>query len=64
MIGLCSGTIAGLVAATPSSGYIPLWASVILGVVAGAVCNYGTKSEHLLSTSFELHAKLERTLLC
>lgn len=44
MVGLCSGTIAGLVAATPSSGYIPIWASVILGVVTGAVCNYSTKS--------------------
>ncbi|KAG8805403.1 low affinity high capacity ammonium permease, partial [Serendipita sp. 411] len=43
MIGLCSGTITGLVAATPSSGFIPLWASVILGIVASAICNYGTK---------------------
>ena len=45
-VGLCSGTIAGLVAATPSSGYIPLWASIILGVVSGAVCNYSTKIKH------------------
>lgn len=45
MVGFCSGTIAGLVAATPSSGYIPLWASVILGVVVGAVSNYATKRE-------------------
>lgn len=43
MVGFCSGTIAGLVAATPASGYIPLWASVILGSVVGAVCNYATK---------------------
>ena len=43
MVGFCSGTIAGLVAATPSSGYIPLWASVVLGVVVGAVSNYATK---------------------
>jgi Amt family ammonium transporter len=45
MVGFCSGTIAGLVAATPASGFIPPWASVVLGVVTGAVCNYSTKSE-------------------
>jgi Amt family ammonium transporter len=45
-VGLCSGTIAGLVAATPSSGYIPVWASVVLGIVSGAVCNYSTKIKH------------------
>ncbi len=41
-VGLCSGIICGLVAATPSSGCIPLWASVILGIVSGAVCNFST----------------------
>lgn len=45
MVGWCSGAISGLVAATPASGYIPPWASIILGVVTGAVCNYATKSE-------------------
>nr|KMM65525.1 ammonium transporter MeaA [Coccidioides posadasii RMSCC 3488] len=43
MVGWCSGTISGLVAATPASGFIPLWASVILGVVTGLVSNYCTK---------------------
>lgn len=43
MVGFCSGTIAGLVAATPASGYIPLWAAVVLGIVVGAVANYATK---------------------
>ncbi|KAH3660101.1 hypothetical protein OGAPHI_007306 [Ogataea philodendri] len=42
-VGLCSGIISGLVAATPTSGCIPLWASVILGIVTGLVCNYATK---------------------
>ncbi|KAG8883716.1 hypothetical protein FRB97_006027 [Tulasnella sp. 331] len=46
MVGFCSGTIAGLVAATPSSGFIPPWASVILGIVAGVCCNYATKIKH------------------
>lgn len=43
MVGLCSGIISGLVAATPTSGIIPLWASVILGVVSGIVCNFATE---------------------
>ena len=44
MVGWCSGTISGLVAATPASGYCTAWGSVILGVVTGVVCNYATKS--------------------
>ncbi|CAE6515123.1 unnamed protein product [Rhizoctonia solani] len=48
MVGGCSGTIAGLVAATPASGFITLWGSVILGVVTGAVCNYATKIKYLI----------------
>lgn len=39
----CSGCISGLVAATPASGFIPPWASVILGVVVGIVSNFSTK---------------------
>jgi Amt family ammonium transporter len=45
MVGWCSGCISGLVAATPASGFIPLWASVILGVVTGVVANFATKSK-------------------
>lgn len=48
MVGLCSGTIAGLVAATPSSGYLHPWASVIVGVVSGVLCNFATKLKFLL----------------
>lgn len=49
MVGWCSGCISGLVAATPASGFIPPWASVILGIVTGLVCNFSTKSESLSS---------------
>lgn len=47
MVAVCSGCISGLVAATPSSGMIPLWASVILGVVSGVVCNFSTQIKYL-----------------
>ncbi|KAG6857604.1 hypothetical protein H0H87_010172 [Tephrocybe sp. NHM501043] len=48
MVGFCSGTIAGLVAATPSSGYVHPWSSVIIGILAGAVCNFATKVKFLI----------------
>ncbi|KAF8588433.1 ammonium transporter [Ramaria rubella] len=48
MVGFCSGTIAGLVAATPSCGFVPIWASLVIGVVTGAVCNYATKVKFLI----------------
>jgi Amt family ammonium transporter len=43
MVGWCSGTISGLVAATPASGFITPWASVVLGITTGVVCNFSTK---------------------
>lgn len=43
MVGWCSGCISGLVAATPTSGLIPPWASIVLGVVVGIASNFGTK---------------------
>ncbi|THH07133.1 hypothetical protein EW145_g3595 [Phellinidium pouzarii] len=48
MVGFCSGTIAGLVAATPASGFIPPWAAVIMGIVSGAACNFATKLKFLM----------------
>ncbi|KAI0896915.1 ammonium permease [Annulohypoxylon nitens] len=48
MVGWCSGVISGLVAATPASGFIPPWASIILGVVTGVCCNFGTKVKFLV----------------
>ncbi|KAG9314695.1 ammonium transporter [Chiua virens] len=48
MVGFCSGTIAGLVAATPASGFIPPWAAIAMGVVTGFVCNYATKVKFFL----------------
>lgn len=47
-VGLCSGIISGLVAATPSSGCITLYGSLIQGIVAGVVCNFATKIKYYL----------------
>ncbi|KAH0603734.1 uncharacterized protein H6S33_007393 [Morchella sextelata] len=47
-VGFCSGVIAGLVAITPGSGFVPPWAAVIYGVVGGAACNYATKLKFVI----------------
>ncbi|KAK4988966.1 ammonium transporter Amt1 [Elasticomyces elasticus] len=47
-VGFCSGVVAGLVAITPGSGYVPAWAAVVFGVCAGIGCNYATKLKFLL----------------
>ncbi|KAJ9201292.1 hypothetical protein DTO166G4_6023 [Paecilomyces variotii] len=47
-VGFCSGVIAGLVAITPGSGFVPPWAAVIFGIVGAAACNYATKLKYLL----------------
>jgi Amt family ammonium transporter len=38
LVGASSGAVAGLVAITPACGFIPPLASILLGIVAGAVC--------------------------
>lgn len=47
-VGFCSGIVAGLVAITPGSGYVPPWAAVIYGICAGVGCNYATKLKYLM----------------
>ena len=37
-VGLLTGSIAGLAAITPCAGFVPLWASPIIGIAAGLVC--------------------------
>jgi Amt family ammonium transporter len=57
MVGWCSGTISGLVAATPASGFIDPWASILLGVVAGVACNFGTKGMSISSRIIYLNTR-------
>ncbi|MCK9629190.1 MAG: ammonium transporter [Bacteroidales bacterium] len=37
-VGLLTGSIAGLATITPCAGFVPLWASPIIGTTAGVVC--------------------------
>ena len=47
-VGFCSGAIAGLVAITPASGFVPAWSAVIFGIVGAIVCNFATKLKFYL----------------
>lgn len=53
-VGLCSGIICGLVAATPSSGCITLYGSLIQGIVAGVICNFSTKIKYYMKVDDSL----------
>ena len=37
-VGLLTGAVAGLATITPAAGYVPIYASVIIGIAAGLVC--------------------------
>ncbi|HHI96705.1 MAG TPA: ammonium transporter [Thermodesulfatator atlanticus] len=37
-LGAVSGAIAGLVAITPAAGFVPVWSSIIIGLIAGVIC--------------------------
>jgi Amt family ammonium transporter len=60
-VGFCSGVVAGLVAITPGSGYVPAWSAVVYGVVAGIGSNYATKLKYVMGCDdaldiFAVHA--------
>lgn len=60
-VGFCSGIVAGLVAITPGSGYVPAWSSIIYGVCAGIGCNYATQLKYFMDCDdaldiFAVHA--------
>ena len=42
-IGLLTGSIAGLATITPCAGYVPLWASPLIGIAAGLICYYAVQ---------------------
>jgi Amt family ammonium transporter len=38
-VGIAIGAVCGLVAITPASGYVGVWASIVIGLVAGIISN-------------------------
>jgi Amt family ammonium transporter len=47
-LGFCSGAVAALVAITPGSGFVAPWAAIIIGFLAGLICNLGCHLKHIL----------------
>jgi ammonium transporter, Amt family len=37
-LGAATGLVVGLVAITPAAGYVPIWAAIVIGLVASPVC--------------------------
>jgi Amt family ammonium transporter len=35
---LLTGAVAGLATITPAAGFVPIWAAMLIGIAAGAVC--------------------------
>jgi len=37
-IGLLTGAVAGLATITPAAGFVPIWAAILIGIIAGSLC--------------------------
>jgi len=44
-VGIASGAVAGLAAITPASGYVPTWASLVIGGAAGLLCYLAVRAK-------------------
>ena len=47
-VGLLTGAVAGLATITPAAGYVPIYASVVIGIAAGVVCYYAIQLKNQL----------------
>src|SRR5438034_536843 len=47
-VGLLTGAVAGLATITPAAGYVPIYASVVIGISAGIVCYYAIQLKNRL----------------
>src|SRR5207244_8526535 len=47
-VGLLTGAVAGLARITPAAGYVPIYASVVIGIAAGIVCYYAIQLKNRL----------------
>ncbi len=47
-VGLLTGAVAGLATITPAAGFVPLWAAMLIGIAAGAVCFYAVQMKNKL----------------
>jgi Amt family ammonium transporter len=54
--GFCSGAVSGLVAITPAAGFVAPWASIVIGLSTGIVCNIACKLKNVISFDDSLDA--------
>ena len=47
-VGLLTGAVAGLATITPAAGYVPIYASVVIGIAAGVICYYAIQLKNKL----------------
>lgn len=47
-VGLMTGAVAGLATITPAAGFVPLWAAMIIGILAGLVCYWAVHLKNKL----------------
>lgn len=43
LVGASTGLVIGLVAITPGAGFVPVWASIIIGLLVSPICYFGVK---------------------
>lgn len=41
LVGASTGLVVGLVAITPGAGFVPIWASIIIGLLVSPICYFG-----------------------
>jgi len=41
LLGAATGVVVGLVAITPGAGFVPVWASIVIGVLVSPICYFG-----------------------
>lgn len=44
LLGAATGAVVGLVAITPGAGFVPIWASIIIGALVSPICYFGVSS--------------------
>lgn len=47
-VGLMTGAVAGLATITPAAGFVPIWAAMIIGILAGFVCYWAVHLKNKL----------------
>ncbi|MBM6765323.1 ammonium transporter [Faecalicoccus pleomorphus] len=56
LVGASTGLVVGLVAITPGAGFVPIWASFIIGAFVSPICYFGVK---LVKSKFKIDDSLD-----